>query len=100
MTKERFESAQLDDFAPGRFRFAFGHGPQDWKRRLIACVAFQIGQIDQKVRLPLRRFSDGWFEISAAAPSELEPAERLCTLAAGKVVDLMNIGVADDQAKQ
>jgi hypothetical protein len=44
---EMVESAQLDDLAPRRFRFAFGNSPQNWKRRFIADVAFQIGQVDQ-----------------------------------------------------
>jgi len=41
------------DLAPRRFRFAFRQGPQDRKRRLIAGIAFQVGQINEQIRLLL-----------------------------------------------
>jgi hypothetical protein len=46
-------STQFDDFASWRLHFTFWHGPQNWKCRLIAGVAFQVGQVDEQIGLPL-----------------------------------------------
>ena len=67
---------------------------------LSAGVAFQVGQVDQKIRFPLRRLGDGRPEISPAAPLELKAAQQFRATPTRKVQDLMNIGVANDQAKQ
>jgi len=79
-------SIQLDDFAPRSFRFAFRHSPQNWKRRFITGVAFQVGQVDEQIGLPLRRFGDGRSEIRSAATLEPEPAQRLRSFTTGKIL--------------
>ena len=67
------DSTQLDDFAPRRFCFSFGHSPQNWKHRLITGVAFQIGQIDEQIGFPLRRFGDGPLKSVPPPPLNLNP---------------------------
>src|SRR6266508_1532801 len=98
MWESFFASSQLDNLAPRRFRFAFRHSPQNWKHRFIASVAFQVGQIDEQIRLPLHRFGYGWPEIRPSSSLELKTAQQLRALTAGIVIDLVNVGVADDQA--
>src|SRR5262245_34069070 len=82
----------------GFYIFAFRRGPQGWKRRLIARVAFEVGQVDEQIRPPLRRFGDGRSEICPSSPGP-ELTQHLCAFTTGEVMNLMNIGVADDQAK-
>jgi len=66
---------------------------------VISGVSLQVGQIDEQIRLPLRRFGDGRHEVRSNAPLELKPAQHLRSFTPGKIIGLMNIGVADDQAK-
>jgi hypothetical protein len=59
----------------------------------------QVCQVDQQIRLPLCRFSYGRPEISPSATPELKSPQQLRACPARKVLDLVNISVADDQAK-
>jgi hypothetical protein len=87
-------------FCPKALPLCLPARPINWKRRLNAGVALQVGQVDQQIRLPLRRFGYGRSEISPSATLELKPAQQLCPFTARKVMNLMNIRVADNQAKQ
>jgi hypothetical protein len=60
----------------------------------------QVCQVDQQIRLPLCRFGYGRPEISPSATLELNSSQQLRAFPARKVLDPVNISVADDQAKQ
>src|SRR5262249_29952523 len=62
--------------------------------------ALLVGQVYEQIRLPLRRFSDGRSEIRPSSSPEHGLTQHPCAFTTGIIINLMNIGVADDQSKQ
>ena len=62
--------------------------------------ALLVGQVYEQIRLPLRRFGDGRSEIRPSSSPEHGLTQHPCAFTTGIIINLMNIGVADDQAKQ
>jgi hypothetical protein len=69
------------------------------RNQLVADIDLQIGQVDQQIGFPLCRFSDSRPEIYPSSSPEHEFTQHLCASTSGKIIDLINIGLADDQAR-